>query len=420
MLQRALFRRRRCQRVVSFERASRHVFQALIKNAQALAKFFNFQHHAGVAVADATADRNFEVEVFITRVRASFTDIEIDTSSTQASTGGAPLQRFFLTISSNALRTAFQDGVAQRSFLVGIQTFRHPVEELFKQTFPTVWQVMCHTADTEPGRVHTETGNRFDQVIDFLTVGKGEEHRSHRAHILNKRGDVQQVAVDSEQFRQHDADNVYAFRNLDTRQFFDRQHVGHFVYAAAEVLDTVGIRNVAVPGLTLTHFLSATVVIADIRNAIDNFFTVELQDNTECTVSRWVVRTEVQEHEVFMFTAALHAPIFRLEGQRFHLEVFFLFGQFKRIELGGTRRVVFTQRMAFPRWRHHDARQVRVTIKGNAKHFPCFTLIPVRVREQFGYRWHVQVVFRQRHLEHDVAIAIDRNQVVENGKIRGR
>lgn len=31
----------------------------------------------------------------------------------------------------------------------------------------------------------------------------------------------------------------------------------------------------------------------------------------------------------------------------------------------------------------------------------------------------MQIVFRQRHLEHDVAVAIDRDQVIENGKIRG-
>ena len=31
----------------------------------------------------------------------------------------------------------------------------------------------------------------------------------------------------------------------------------------------------------------------------------------------------------------------------------------------------------------------------------------------------MQIVFRQRHLEHDVAVAVDRNQMIENGKIRG-
>src|SRR5690606_38522379 len=137
----------------------------------------------------------------------------------------------------------------------------------------------------------------------------------------NERGDVQQVAVNTEQFRQHHANHVNAIRDGDACQLLNGQHVWHFVHAAAEVFDTVGVRNVAVPGLTLAHLLGTTVVVADVRDAVDNFFTVKLKDNTECTVRRRVVWTEVEEHEVLVFGAALHAPVFRLEGQRFHLQI---------------------------------------------------------------------------------------------------
>ena len=132
-----------------------------------------------------------------------------------------------------------------------------------------------------------------------------------------------------------------------------------------------------------------------------------------------MVRTEVEEHEVLVFGTALHAPVFRFEGQRLHFQILLRFGQLKRIEFGGARRVVFTQRMALPGMWHQQARQVRVTFDINTKHFPGFTLIPVGVREQFGEGRHTQIVFRQCHLEHDIAIAFNGNQVVENGKIRG-
>ena len=174
------------------------------------------------------------------------------------------------------------------------------------------------------------------------------------------------------------------------------------------------------PGLTFAHLLSATVVVADVRYAVDNLFAIKLQNNTECTVRRRVVRAEVKEHKVLVFGPTLHPPLFRFEGQRFHFQILLGFGQLKRIEFGGARRVVFTQRVAFPGRRHHDATQVRVAVKGDAEHFPGFTLIPVGVREKFGQRRYVQIVFRQRYLEHDVAVAVDGDQVVENGKIRGR
>ncbi|MNQ85803.1 hypothetical protein D3C85_1009790 [compost metagenome] len=160
------------------------------------------------------------------------------------------------------------------------------------------------------------------------------------------------------------------------------------------------------PGLALAHLLSTTVVVTDVRNAVDNLFAIELKNNTECTVRRRVVWTEVEEHEVLVFGATLHAPIFRLEGQRFHLQILFGFGQLKRVEFGGACRVVFTQRVAGPGLRHHDARQVRVAIEGHTEHFPGFTLIPVSVREKFGERWQAHVVFRQCHLEHDIPIAV--------------
>ena len=405
--------------MIRFERAFRHVIEALLKNAQALAQLFYFQHHAGVAVRDATPGRDFEVEVFIARVRTPFTHVEVDTGGAQACAGGAPLQRLFGGIGCHADGTAFQNGVAQGGLLIGVQTLRHPLEELTQQAIPATRQIVRDAADAEPRRVHTEPGNRFHQIVNFLPIGKGEEDRRHRADVLNKGRDIQQVAVDAEQLGEHHADHVHAIRYGDPSQFFHRQHVRHLVDAAAEIFNTVGIRDVAVPGLTLAHLLGAAVVITDIRYAVDDLFAVQLQNNAERTMRRWVVRTEVEEHEVLVVGAALHAPLFRFKGQRLHLQILFGFGQLKRVELGGARRIIFTQRVTFPGRRHHDATQVRVTIEGNAKHFPGFTLIPVGVGEQFGEGRQMQIVFRQRHLEHDVAVAIDGDQVIENGKIRG-
>ena len=407
MLQRALFRRRRRQRVIRLERAFRHVIEALLKNAQALAQLFHFQHHAGVAVGDATAGRDFKVEVFIARIRTPFTYVEADAGRAQARAGGAPLQRFFGVVGGNPFRTTDQDGVAQRGLFIGIQTLRHPLEEFTQQAIPTAGQVVRDAADTEPGRVHTEAGNCFHQIVDLLAVGKGKEHRRHRPDVLDKGGDVQQMAVDTEQLGEHYADDVDAIRHGYSRQFLHRQHVRHLINAAAEVLNTVGIRNVAVPGLALAHLLSAAVVVADIRNAVDDLFAIKLQNNTERTVRGGVVRAEVKEHKVLVFGPALHAPLFRFEGQRFHFQILFGFGQLKRVKFGCARRVVFTQRVAFPGRRHHDAAQIRVTIEGHAKHLPGFTLIPVGVREQFGEGRQMQIVFRQCDLEHDVAIAVD-------------
>ena len=41
---------------------------------------------------------------------------------------------------------------------------------------------------------------------------------------------------------------------------------------------------IAVPGLALGHLLGATVVVADVRHAVDDLFAVQLQDDAERTV----------------------------------------------------------------------------------------------------------------------------------------
>lgn len=51
------------------------------------------------------------------------------------------------------------------------------------------------------------------------------------------------------------------------------------------------------------------MVVTDVWYAVDNLFAIELQNDTESPVRRRVVRTEVEEHEVLVFGAALHPPL---------------------------------------------------------------------------------------------------------------
>ena len=100
-----------------------------------------------------------------------------------------------------------------------------------------------------------------------------------------------------------------------------------------------------------------------------------------------MVRAEIEEHEIFIRSAALHAPFFRLEQQRFLLHVLLGNRQCKRIELGSTRRIFLAQRMALPGARQHDALQIRVTIEGDAEQIPDFALVPVGVLINANDAW---------------------------------
>ena len=57
---------------------------------------------------------------------------------------------------------------------------------------------------------------------------------------------------------------------------------------------------------------------------------------------------------------------------------------------------------------------------GNAEQIPDFPLIPVSIGEHRGHGGQVQVATGQRHLDDQVFIAIHRQQMIEDSKIRGR
>lgn len=201
---------------------------------------------------------------------------------------------------------------------------------------------------------------------------------------------------------------------------FSTEYVGQVVHHPAEVVDAVGVGDETVPGLALGHLLGAAVVVADLRDAVDDLLAVQLQDDAERAVGGRVVRAEVEEHVVLVLAVALHAPVFRLEAQGFLLQVLLGGGQGVGIELGGARRVILAQRMALPGRRHQHAGQVRVAGEGDAVHVPHFALVPVGVGPDTGGGGQVEVALGQGDLDHHVTITLQRHQVVEHAEVGAR
>ncbi|MNG06442.1 hypothetical protein D3C84_896810 [compost metagenome] len=120
VLQRAFFRRRRGQRMVRLVRAFRHVLQALVDDADALAHLFHADHAAVVGVA-VVGQRHFELEVLVAGVGAGLAQVEVATGGTQAGTGDAPLEGFLGVVLRDADGTALEDAVLQGSLLVLVE-----------------------------------------------------------------------------------------------------------------------------------------------------------------------------------------------------------------------------------------------------------------------------------------------------------
>ncbi len=162
------------------------------------------------------------------------------------------------------------------------------------------------------------------------------------------------------------------------------------------------------PSLAFTHLFGTTMVITNVRYTVLNLFTIQLQDDTECTMRRRVVRTQVQEHKVFIGIAAFQPPVFWYKTQMLLFIV--LLGLVLHIWriFSCTRRVLFTKRMTFPvSWQENTTKH-RMTFEVNPEHVISFAFIPVGIWPDIGNGTQVQVMLIQRHFNPDIGIALKR------------
>jgi hypothetical protein len=141
---------------------------------------------------------------------------------------------------------------------------------------------------------------------------------------------------------------------VDPGEHLDRETVHQVVYHPAKVVDAVGVRDVGVPALSLTHLLGSTMVVADIENRIFDLLTIELENDSEQTMSTRMLRAEIEKHEVCVFGLGLHAPVPGLEHKRLLFSLFLVIGQSELTHFGCSSWVVLSQGVPLPGRGHQD------------------------------------------------------------------
>lgn len=71
--------------------------------------------------------------------------------------------------------------------------------------------------------------------------------------------------------------------------------------------------------LPLTHFFRATMVKADVGNRIDDFFSIQFQDDAQHAMRAGMLRPYLEEKEVGAVAAVSHAPVLRAKPHCFAL-----------------------------------------------------------------------------------------------------
>src|SRR5208283_630173 len=234
------------------------------------------------------------------------------------------------------------------------EAWRKVPDEIEEQVLPARWQVRGHSADAKPGWVHARSGDRFNNAESALAIIEREEHRRNLSQVPRESPVPDQMADDAKQLRKHYADYLRARRHLDPGQFLNGRQIGQIVDHPAEVIDPVGIRDVAVPGLPLAHLLGAAMVEPDLGNRIDDLLAVKLQGDAQHTVRTGVLWTDVEKQEIRAVSFPAHPPLLRTEPKRLLLGILLFGRQVIRVHFRRASRVLFAQRVTRPAIGHQN------------------------------------------------------------------
>src|ERR1041385_3263165 len=192
---------------------------------------------------------------------------------------------------------------------------------------------------------------------------------------------------ETKELRHHHANDLHPLGHFDSGKLFNCQHVRKVVHHTAQIIDAVRIGNKCVPGLSLTHLLGAAMVIPNVGNSIEDLLAVELEHYAKHSMGPWVLRAQIEEHEISLFAAPSQTPLLGTKLERCLLCFLFVFRETEWAHFSRARGMFFAQRMALPgRW-HQDPFKVRMSLKRDAKHVPDFALVPIRRRPDTGHRW---------------------------------
>ena len=366
-------------RVYGLVRTSGHIVQALLNDAKALGNFINANPRTVKAVT-VLVHRYFKVELVIPAIGFVTAPVEIHSCCPQAWARNTPVQGFIFSVNTNTVGSLAQDAVLHHHIFILFQPLGHPVEKIANHDIPTVGQVLRDPANAEPGRMHAPAGYCLDNPEQSLSVTEHIKNRRHLPNVLGESTVENKVAGDAEELRHHDANDFCSIRHFNTGHLLNRHDVGQVVHDTAQVINTIGVGDVGMPGLPFSHLFSAAMVVTDFRHSIDNHFSVELQHNTEHTVNGGMVRPKIEEHKFCIFVAPGHPPFFRLEAQCLLLLVLSLEVHAKWLHLSRAGRVVFPESVTLPGGWQQDAVKVGVVCEGDAKHVPGFTFIPIGIR----------------------------------------
>jgi hypothetical protein len=117
-------------------------------------------------------------------------------------------------------------------------------------------------------------GQLVEHLVALFALAEHVQERRERAHVHAELSVAQQVRDDPVDFADDYPQVLGAFRHLDTRRLFDREHQAELHVERAQVVHAVDVGQALHIGQVLEDLLAAAMQVADQRLAAEHHFAV--------------------------------------------------------------------------------------------------------------------------------------------------
>ncbi len=246
------------------------------------------------------ARRDVEIVGVVPGVRKRPAHVVGDAAGAQARSGDAPLQRLFGRQVADVDRAVLEDRVRLEQSAEVAHAARKLLDQRVEPGEIAVGQIAVDAADAHVVGMHARAAGCLLQVEDVLAkVEAVKEHRD-RAQVDAVSAEPHTMRREPRELHREDANHLRAFRDAigDAEQLFDRERVAECVRRRREVVHALDHGLRLRPEQAFRRLLDAGVQIADLGLGLHDVLAVDLEDDLQNAVRRWVLWPHREHHRV--------------------------------------------------------------------------------------------------------------------------
>lgn len=295
--------------VLAADGATRHLVQALVDDAKGLSELL---HAAEVSVVAVTvgADGDIKLDLVVGIVRLALSDIPWHTGATEHDTGKGEVKSLGGGNNSNTSQSLDPDTIVCQHLLGLVDTVAELSSPLVDVVKKTDRNILVNTAGAHVGGVETGTGDTLVEFLEswsvlipnqvplatyheLLSLLKTPKEGSQSTNIHSVREDGHQVVENSSDLAKQGSDKLGSLGDLDIEKLLDTESKALLVGHHGDVVESVEVGESLEVGLVLDQLLGTSVKQTDVRIGSDDLLAIELENQTQHTVSGGMLRTEV-------------------------------------------------------------------------------------------------------------------------------